>query len=120
MSDTVAKGVGRAVDAFGKLKVAINGITFSIAQELAPYIEILSNSATSLLASGGRAKNIGKSVASAIIAGVKFIGDLIQSMVRGVLDFVQQFKGLFISFRSSAAGQALGNSAPPHSRRCVS
>lgn len=97
MSRTVAAGVGRAVDAFGKLKVAIAGVVFSVVAELAPFVEALSNSLTKFLATGGKAKGIGSGIADAIIATTKLVADAIQRMVLGVRGFLLDAQATLMS-----------------------
>lgn len=103
-----AAGVERAIDAFGRFKMAVSGIFRSLAAEIAPFIEVLSVKATSFLAAGGRGKGIGASIANAIIATAKFVADKVQAMVQAVLGFVADFKALILQFRISSFASGVG------------
>lgn len=104
---TVA-GVERAMDAFGRFKMAVGGIFKTIAADLAPFIEVLANKMTGFLADGGKAKSIGSAVANAVIDTAKFVADAIQQMVGGVMMLVADIKKFIVGFRTSATGIGLG------------
>jgi hypothetical protein len=108
MSKTVAIGVGRAVDAFGKLKIAVKGVFFSVAAELAPYIEVLSNKLSGFLASGGKAKGLGKSIADAIIATTRFVSDGVAKMVSAMLNAAAALIDIPNQLSGTRAGNAFG------------
>lgn len=101
---TVA-GVERAIDAFGRLKSAVEGVFFNVAAAMAPELEVMAIGATNLMTKGvGGVKGIGQAIGKAVIEGIKRMGDLIQSMVGGVLNMVADFKALVHTFRSTAPG----------------
>jgi hypothetical protein len=104
---TVA-GVDRAMDAFGRFKLAVSGIFRSLAAEIAPFIEVLSNKATGFLATNGRGKGIGATIANAIIKMTKLVADGIQKMVGGVLEVAARISEMVFDFRSSAFGKKMG------------
>lgn len=97
---TVA-GVDRAAEAFARFKMALSGIFRSLAAEIAPFVEVLSNKAFDLLAKSGAGKSIGSGIAQAIIGMTKFVADGIQKMVGGVLSAVAEFKAVIAGFRGS-------------------
>lgn len=104
---TVA-GVERAMDAFGRFKFAVSGIFRSLAAEMAPFIEVLSNKATDFLASNGRGAGIGKAIADAIISMAKFVADSIATMVASVMDAMGHLVTMFNKFRQSPVAKAMG------------
>lgn len=104
---TVA-GVDRAGEAFARFKMAVSGIFRSLAAEIAPFVEVLSNKAFDLLAKSGAGKSIGKGISDAIIWMAKQVADGIQKMVSAVLNFAADGQELFFKLRNSRFGQSLG------------
>lgn len=101
-------GVERALDAFARLRSAVGGVFRQIAVDIAPFVEVLSNKLTSFLATGGRAKGVGKTIADAIIKTAQFVADAIQTMVGGVMSFLADAKSLFHDFRDTQIAKAMG------------
>lgn len=101
-------GVERAMDAFGRFKFAVSGIFRSLAAEIAPFIELLSNKATDFLASDGRGKGIGKAIADAVIEMAKFVSDAVAKMVASVLEAMGHLSLMIGRFRDSPIAKTMG------------
>lgn len=115
-----ARGVERAIDAWGRFKSALQGIFTSIAIEIAPIIEAMSVNLTKLLSQGGAAGSIGKGIGEAIIKMAKFVVDTMQLMRIGFLKLILDIKTLIFQFRNSTAGSALGFGFANESQRLSS
>lgn len=115
-----ARGVERAIDAWGRFKSALQGIFTSIAIEIAPIIEAMSVNLTKLLSQGGAAGSIGKGIGEAIVKMAKFVVDTMQLMRIGFLKLILDIKTLIFQFRNSTAGSALGFGFANESQRLSS
>jgi len=115
-----ARGVERAIDAWGRFKSALQGIFTSIAIEIAPIIEAMSVNLTKLLSQGGAAGSIGKGIGEAIVKMAKFVVDTMQLMRIGFLKLILDIKTLMFQFRNSTAGSALGFGFANESQRLSS
>ena len=76
-----AAGVDRAIEAFARFKMAVSGVFRSLAAEIAPFVESLSNSVSGFLAEGGRGRNIGATIAHGLVEGFAMFLDMLQKVV---------------------------------------
>lgn len=106
------RGIQRAMDAFQRFKGAVGGIFRSIAVEIAPVVEGMSDKIANFLASGEKGKSAGKAVGSFIIEAVKTIADVAQQAFAGLLRFAAAGLDFFNQFRSTKIAEKMGISSP--------
>lgn len=101
-------GVERAIDAFGRFKMAIEGIFRSLAAEIAPFIELLSVKATSFLTENGRGKGIGSFIGVVIVEMAKNVADSMNWMVGTVIKAVGDLMLFVKDWRTTSPAEMLG------------
>jgi hypothetical protein len=107
-------GIDRAGDAFLRFKFAVSGIFRSLAAEIAPYVEVLSNKMTAFLAEGARGQTAGAKIADFIIAAVGKMGDAIQSMANAAIDFYNWARGSHWNMWTGFFGNSPSKTGAPH------
>ena len=103
-----AAGVERAIDAYERFKVALQGIFRQIAVTVAPVIELINKKLVAFLAQGGRGASWGQGIGKIVIEVFKKIGDGFQSVIEGFLQLIADVKFAIIDFRTSKSSTALG------------
>lgn len=106
------RGIQRAMDAFNGFKAGVAGIFRSIAVEIAPFIEGVSDKMKGFLAAGEKGKSVGKAIGGFIIDAVKMIADTAQKAFAGLLRFAAMGMDFFNQLRSSKFAGQMGISAP--------
>ena len=106
------KGIQRAMDSFHKFKAAVGGIFRSIAVELAPYIEGITEKMTGFLIEGGRGKEAGKSIGGFIKDILLALADVGQKAFAGLLRFVAMGMDFLNQLRSTKLADKFGISSP--------
>lgn len=102
------RGIQRAMDAFQRFRGAVGGIFRSIAAEIAPLIEGMSDKLASFLAAGEKGKSVGKAIGGMILEVVKTAADAIQSAASVLAQMAHEGIRMFIEFRRSFIGQKMG------------
>jgi hypothetical protein len=92
-----ARGVERAIDAFGRLKLAIGGIATQVAIGIAPALEDMNKRLTEFLTSGGKAKLVGEAIGEAfdnLSESVKGLGETFTNLSKDLAPLVQMVGSL--------------------------
>lgn len=103
-----AAGVERAIDAWERFKLAIQGIFRQIAVTVAPVIELISKKLVSFMSEGGRGAKFGQGIGKFVVEVFKKIGDGFQAVISGFLELIADFKLGLMNFRLSNLGKDFG------------
>lgn len=103
-----AAGVERAIDAYERFKVALQGIFRQIAVTVAPVIELINKKLVAFLAQGGRGASWGQGIGKIAVEVFKRIGDGFQQVIAGFLELIGDIKMGWANFRDSNVGIASG------------
>lgn len=103
-----ARGVERAIDAFGRFRLAVQGIFRQIAVTVAPLVELISDKLTKFLTAGGRAASFGQGIGKFVVEVFKKIGDGFQVVIGGFLSLLADFRFNLLLFRKSSFADRLG------------